>query len=144
MGTAEDLRAAGNFSVEAGLGITTAETTTLPYRLSPDEAMKIPKGADWLYTITWYREGDSPRDLTVTGYAATFTVRSSPTTAIIVSLTEGVGGITLGNGEGNILLNLSAAATAALNFVRAWAQLTVQNPAGRTLRLVEGFCDLVG
>lgn len=139
-GSAEELRASGLFSVEAGLGITTAETTVTPYRLSNDDAIKIPKGGDWRYPVTWYQEGDSPADLTAA--SATFTVRTEPSGGtLLLALTEGAG-ITLGSGQGNVLMALGTAATAALTFARGWAQLTVLK-SGRALRLFEGFCDVV-
>ena len=141
--TADDFRAAGLFSVDAGLGITTAPTTTLPYRLAPAEAMKISKGASWVYTLTWYRQGDDPINLQADDYSASFTVRTSPASAVLIALTDG-DGITLGTGIGNIVLALSAAATDALSFVRGWARLVALDPDGRTWPLLEGFCDLVG
>jgi len=138
--TAQDLRATGAFSVEVGLAVTTAETTTLPYRLAPQDAIKIPAGASWRYPITWYA-GAAPVNL-ATGYTASFTVRAGAEGAVLMALTE-ADGITLGGGEANVLLVRSASATAALAFVRGWAQLTVVDASARARRLLEGYCDLV-
>lgn len=77
-------------------------------------------------------------------YTARMQVRSSQeANTTILDLDTGLkGGITLGGSEGTILIEVSATATAALNFASAVYDLELISPGGVVTRLLEGRVKL--
>lgn len=80
----------------------------------------------------------------LSGYVARLQVRPSlaSTTKILDLDSDQLGGITLGGSEGTVLITISAATTAALNFASAVYDLELLSPTGVVTRLMEGKVTL--
>ena len=99
----------------------------------------LEQGASFSRTITWKDSDGNPVDLT--GSTARMQVRTAianrSTTAPLVDLTNG-SGITLGGTAGTIVVNITAAQTAALKITRAPYDLFVYSVDGTAIKLLEG------
>lgn len=114
----DDLRPSVTISSAGGIILESGTATTLPAEID----LVIPQGGTWTQNITW-RKANSPVDLS-SGYTAVFDARKAQGGTALVALTES-SGITLGPADPNIILALTAAQTAALNFVQARYSLVV-------------------
>ena len=99
----------------------------------------IEQGQIWTRNIAWRDSAGSPLAL-ASGYTANFTIKhyfGDPSSAI-KTLTQAAG-ITLSSGAWNIVLNMTAAETAALDFLRAVYVLEVTlTSTTATKRILEG------
>lgn len=98
----------------------------------------INQGATFDQQMTYYQpDGITPINLT--DYTARMQIRPSIASSnVILSLTTENGGIALGGVLGTIVLNVSATATAALNFDAAVYDLELESDDGFVTRLLAG------
>lgn len=97
--------------------------------------IEINQGATYILTITWEVDG-SPVD--ITGYTAAMQARHNiKSTSTFISLTD-VSGLTLGGAAGTIVVNLSAATTAAITEKFGVYDLELTAPDGTVTRLLQG------
>jgi hypothetical protein len=100
----------------------------------------VEQGADWTTKFTWHDSSGSAVDLT--NYSARLKARPTKGSGtVLVNLTDG-GGITLGGAAGTITLAVTAATTAAYDFLRAYYDLELVDAGGIVTRLIEGFLTL--
>lgn len=102
----------------------------------------INQGATLAKAMTYYMlDGVTPFNLT--GYTARMQIRPSvASSTVLANLTTENGGITLGGAAGTIVLNMSAADTAALNFDVAVYDLEIISSGGVVTRLLAGNVTL--
>jgi hypothetical protein len=101
-----------------------------------DLDIEVFQGAYWSQAILWKDSSDVPVPLG--GYTARMQVRRHVDAEdVLLELTTGNGRITLGPGDGEILLEIEAAATAdlpATQFDRKWRYDLEMVPAGGQVR----------
>ena len=102
----------------------------------------VPQGTTWSKQLNWIDSDDDPVPLA--GYTARMQVRKTVATqgTPVLSLTTENGRITLGPGDGEILLSIDATTTAALPTNRVkqtWRyDLELVSGGGAVTRLLEG------
>lgn len=96
----------------------------------------IRQGGTFSRRLTWKDDAGAPINLT--GYTARMQIRTPDNGTILLSLTTENGGITLGGVLGTITLAITAAATAALNWVYGLYDLELIAPGGDVVALLEG------
>ncbi|MEO7397666.1 MAG: hypothetical protein ABIW84_03800 [Ilumatobacteraceae bacterium] len=101
----------------------------------------IEQGATLAQQFVWKTAAGLPIDLT--GHSARAKARAFQGDAtVIFDLTTANGGITLGGATGTVTINLTAAATAALNFNGGEWDLEVVSAGGIVTRLLKGQVTL--
>lgn len=95
----------------------------------------IKQGATFQITITWEVGGAL---VDITGYTARLQARTSiAVTTTFISLTDGAG-LTLGGVAGTIIVDLTAAETAAITETIGVYDLELESPGGTVTRLLQG------
>lgn len=95
----------------------------------------IKQGATFQITVTWKIGGTL---VDITNYTARLQARTSIiATSTFISLTDG-SGLVLGGVAGTIIINLTAAQTAAITETIGVYDLELQSPAGVVTRLLQG------
>lgn len=122
VGLVEELAASTKRGKAGELIIDVPTEATRPARYPDRGAMVIRQGQDWSFSASYYSEG-TPVDLS-SGYTATFTISATQGGTALVALTDS-SGMTLDSAEPNITLALTDTATSALDFTRAFFELTV-------------------
>jgi hypothetical protein len=101
------------------------------------EPLTVYQGASFREHFTWTDENNTPVNLT--GYTARMQARPAPESAdAFMALTTANGGITLGGAAGTILVQMSAAQTAALPSGGGHYDLELVAADGTVTRLLMG------
>lgn len=106
------------------------------------DGLCIEQGRRMVLRLGWVAESGT-LDLS-SGYTADFQIRTTrdTSTSALLALDES-SGITLGSGNQNITVEITAAQSAALTFSRAYYELTVTHTASSTaMRLLCGACEV--
>jgi hypothetical protein len=102
----------------------------------------INQGATLSKAMVYYMP-DEVTPFNLTGYTARMQIRPSVASSVILAtLTTENGGITLGGTAGTIVLTMSAAATAVLNFDVAAYDMEIVSGGGVVTRLLGGNVTL--
>ena len=101
----------------------------------------LEQGSTFVKTLTWYDELGNLRNLT--GYSAELQVRfEAEDEVLLYSANTTTGEIVLGGALGTIVITIPAAATLALDFIKAKYDLLLTSGAGVKTRLIEGAITL--
>lgn len=96
----------------------------------------IRQGGTFSRRLTWKDDAGAPINLT--GFTARMQIRTPENGSILLSLTTENGGIVLGGVAGTITLAITAAATAALDWVYGRYDLELISAGGEVTPLLEG------
>jgi len=104
--------------------------------------LHLVRGDTWTQAFLYESPEDTPVDLT--GYTARLQIRANKTSTgdPLLSATSAAGLISL-DGSGNIVLNVPAATTAALDFNQARYDLEITSAGGIVTTLLEGNITLI-
>lgn len=134
IGLVEELSASVARGKASELIVTVPLEATRPARYPDKGPMVIRQGQDWSMRLSYY-DHTGPVDVS-SGYTAAFTIAATRGGTAIVSLTDS-SGMTLDSAEPTITLDLTDTATSALDFTRAFYELTVTT-GGVTTPLICG------
>lgn len=98
----------------------------------------IDQGADWYFVVTYEDSAGLPID--ITSYTAALQLRSTPSSASVLSLSTGGNGITIDGPAGTTSMHATAAETGAIDEGSYFYDLEITSPASPsvTTRLVQG------
>lgn len=98
--------------------------------------LTVEQGAYWSQELLWKDADDIPVD--ISGYSARMQLRTSfRSSTAVIELTDG-DGITLGDDEGTILLEMTAEQTEGIRAGRYLYDLEMVPPDGKVVRLMQG------
>lgn len=100
----------------------------------------IYQGANLDFTATWLDDSDEPINLT--GWDAEMQARPRVDAELLLFALSVGNGITLGDAEGTIQIQMDAEETSALDFDRGVYNLELISPPGQVTRLLEGTVRL--
>lgn len=102
----------------------------------------IEQGANWTLGMVYETDTTPPVAQDLTGFTGRMQIRKSINSPVLIELTTANGRITLTPLTGGILLALSAADTAALDFTTGVYDLELTSAAGAVTRILQGDVEL--
>ena len=109
--------------------------------VAPNYNFSVEQGSTFSLVFTWKDENGAAINLT--NYTARLKAKKDFSSTTIINLTTENGGITLGGSAGTITLNISATASAALEYGSYIYDLEVISSGGAVTKIVKGNIEVI-